>query len=508
MKLYSSKQKWKLILSISGLVIVILIFFVTSFIVSNVKKAERQKIKLWSQSIQKKAALVKLTNQSFSALEQKEKEKIKLWAEATRELGKEREDYGLAMSIIKSNIKSDLDSTSPSDKIPVILTNDKKEIISYENLPVLDKIKDKKILIDSLINNWKEINKPIEIKYLQGKSQIVYYSYSQSFYNLQNRRDSLIESFNTDLIKNAALVPVVFIDSKTAEVKETNIKTNDLEKAISRMKLENEPIKIDLGSGNNGIVYYNNSNTLIQLKYFPFFILIVIAIFLLISYILFSMFRRAEQNQVWAGMAKETAHQLGTPLSSLQGWIEILKEKSFHDIEPFIEMEKDVKRLTIVSERFSKIGSKVKLSEHEINDFVKSYLTYMKKRLPKTVNVVLDFSNEKEMAKINPPLFSWVIENVLKNSADAMGGIGRINVLISNKNNQISIEISDEGRGVPITKFKTIFEPGYTSKERGWGLGLSLAKRIIEGHHNGKIHIKTSKIDVGTTIEILLPANN
>ena len=505
MKLYSTKQKWKLVLSISGLVIVVLIFFVTSYIVSNVKKAERQKIKLWSQSIQKKAALVKLTNQSFNALEQKEKEKIKLWAEATRELGKVREDYGLAMSIIKSN----LDTISPNENIPIILTNDKKEIISYANLPALDKIKgepkDKKTIIDSLIKQWKKINTPIEINYLKGKSQILYYSYSQEFYDLQNRRDSLIESFNTDLIKNTALVPVIFIDSKTNEVNETNIKTNDIEKSLKRMKLENEPIEIDLGSGNNGIVYYNNSTTLIQLQYFPIFILVVIAIFLIISYILFSIFRKAEQNQVWAGMAKETAHQLGTPLSSLQGWIEILKEKDFQDREPFIEMEKDINRLTVVSERFSKIGSKVKLSEIEIHNFIKSYIGYMQKRIPKTVKINIDFSYEKLIAKINTPLFSWVIENVLKNAADAMGGRGEINLLVSKKNNQISKEIIDKGRGIPLSKFKTIFEPGYTTKDRGWGLGLSLAKRIIEGHHKGKIHVKASKIYVGTTIEILLP---
>ena len=228
-------------------------------------------------------------------------------------------------------------------------------------------------------------------------------------------------------------------------------------------------------------------------------------IFALISYILFSTFRKAEQNQVWAGMAKETAHQLGTPLSSLQGWIEILREKNIANQDAFSEMEKDVKRLTVVSERFSKIGSKGKIDVTDLHEFINSYLDYMHKRLPKTFNLEVDLPRQVIQAKINPPLFSWVLENVIKNAADAMGGKGNIKLSLAEINNQIFINIYDDGKGIPSSKFKTVFEPGYTTKGRGWGLGLSLAKRIIEGHHRGKIQVKTSKINVGTTIEITIP---
>ena len=504
MKLYSKKQKWKLILSVSGIGIIVLIFWLTSLIVSNVKTAEQEKIQLWSEAIKKKASLVKLTNEAFEELSKNEREKIHMWARATKEFQKNLEDYGLALEIIQKN-----------KNIPLILTDENSKYVSHLNVDVLEnisissqtKIEQK---ADSLKLIWEIQNQPIEIKYSENKSQKIYYSNSKKYFQLQQMRDSLLNSFTDEIMNNIALVPVIFYDTISSSIIASNVidstaLNNELKALIEEMKKENSPISIDLGSGNSGIVYYDNSKTLFQLQYFPIFILITIGIFSLISYLLFSTFRKAEQNQVWAGMAKETAHQLGTPLSSLQGWIEILREKEVSGQEAFVEMEKDIKRLTVVSERFSKIGSKVKITETNLNEFIFTYMDYMQKRIPKTVDVVLNLPEKEITANINPPLFSWVLENVLKNAADAMGGKGSINLTLYLKNKQTTIDISDNGKGIPNTQIKTVFEPGYTTKERGWGLGLSLAKRIIEGQHKGKIQVKSSKINVGTTIEITLP---
>ncbi len=504
MKLYSTKQKWKLILSISGIGIVVLIFWFTSLIVSNVKTAEQEKIKLWSEAIKKKAALVKLTNEAFEELSKNERDKVFLWARATKEIQKNLEDYGLALEIIQKN-----------KNIPLILTDENSKYVSHLNVEFLDslkliKAKNIEIRSDSLKFKWEKKNPPIEIKYSENKSQKIYYTNSKKYFQLQQLRDSLLNSFTDEIMNNIALVPVVFYDTISSSIIASNVIDSsfgnvEIQLIVETMKRENKPISIDLGSGNSGIVYYNNSKTLFQLQYFPIFILITLGVFSLISYLLFSTFRKAEQNQVWAGMAKETAHQLGTPLSSLQGWIEILREKDLANQEAFLEMEKDIKRLTIVSDRFSKIGSKVKITETDLNGFIVNYMDYMQRRIPKTVNVFVNCPKETIEAKINPPLFSWVLENVLKNAADAMGGKGNIELSLYLKNKLITIDICDDGKGIPSSQFKTVFEPGFTTKGRGWGLGLSLAKRIIEGHHGGEIQVKTSKMNIGTTIEITLP---
>ena len=205
-------------------------------------------------------------------------------------------------------------------------------------------------------------------------------------------------------------------------------------------------------------------------------------------------------------MAKETAHQLGTPLSSLQGWIELLRDKNLGDQEAFLEMEKDIKRLTMVSERFSKIGSKVDMVTTDLVSFFNTYLEYMQKRIPKSVKLTTNLGEESLPAKINTPLFSWVIENIMKNAADAMEGQGELKISLTKSSTDLHVLIEDNGRGMSSSIQKTIFEPGYTTKERGWGLGLSLAKRIVEGQHGGRILVKYSKKDVGTGIEIILPS--
>jgi two-component system, sporulation sensor kinase D len=226
----------------------------------------------------------------------------------------------------------------------------------------------------------------------------------------------------------------------------------------------------------------------------------------LMAYTAFSSSRKSEQNQVWVGLAKETAHQLGTPISSLMAWIELMKEKFNAEEDPLIaEMENDVKRLEIVADRFSKIGSTPKLEEHKVYEVVKDFVDYFKVRVSKNISFQLT-GNPHLQAGVNIPLFDWVLENLLKNAVNAIEGKGSIHVDISGNKikKQVFIDVTDTGKGIPRSKFDTVFQPGYTTRKRGWGLGLSLTKRMIENYHNGQIFVKDSELGKGTTFRIIL----
>jgi signal transduction histidine kinase len=275
---------------------------------------------------------------------------------------------------------------------------------------------------------------------------------------------------------------------------------------INKMKSANEPVVADLGEGVMRFIYYDDSSTLKQLRVFPFVQLGIFAAFLIISYFAFSNARRAEQNMVWVGMAKETAHQLGTPISSLEGWVEVLKEMNGVKDNPQIldELQSDINRLSLVAERFSKIGSVPQLIPENVKDCVERNVSYMRRRASEKVIMTVRCPDDLQF-KINKQLFDWVFENLLKNALDAMSGEGRIDVDVTSDDKHVIVDVTDSGKGIPKNKFETIFEPGYSTKRRGWGLGLSLTKRIVEEYHNGKISVKRSEIDKGTTFRMLIP---
>lgn len=274
---------------------------------------------------------------------------------------------------------------------------------------------------------------------------------------------------------------------------------------LETMKAQHAPIKIMLPRG-YWLIYYKDSDLLTQLKIFPYVQLSVIAVFLLLAYTSFNSSRKSEQNQVWVGLAKETAHQLGTPISSLMAWIELIKDKFNAEDDPLVaEMENDVKRLEIVADRFSKIGSKPKLEEHSVFDVVEDFVNYFKVRVSK--NISFEIKGDRDLvAGLNVPLFDWVIENLLKNAVNAIEGKGSIKVDIgTNKTkDKVVIDITDTGKGIPRSKFITVFQPGYTTRKRGWGLGLSLTKRMVENYHNGQIFVRDSELGKGTTFRIIL----
>jgi len=281
------------------------------------------------------------------------------------------------------------------------------------------------------------------------------------------------------------------------------------QKQLEDMERRHDPIIIHLDTGEKWHVYYQESNALRQLRIFPYIQWSTIAIFLIIAYSIFNAIKRTEQNLVWVGMAKEAAHQLGTPISSLMGWIELIRLKHGESDKDGVleEMEKDVQRLEIVADRFSKIGSTPSLTNHNVYDTVHYFVNYFKKRTSDKIQFELQGDKHVE-AKINIPLFDWIIENLLKNAVNAIDKEGKIQVIISENiaKEEIFIDISDTGKGIPRANFERIFQPGFTTRKRGWGLGLSLTKRIVR-YHQGQIFVKESEIGKGTTFRIILKSN-
>jgi len=337
-------------------------------------------------------------------------------------------------------------------------------------------------------------------------------------------------SFLSSFIKDNNTIPVILTDGKGRITGSKNFDDHKIEadstylqQRLEDMKNAYAPIVIDLEKyyKNKGdtssetkkkqYVYYSDSSILKQLRIYPYIQLLFISVFLFIAYLTFSAARRAEQNKVWLGMAKETAHQLGTPLSSLVAWIEILKETPNEQAQMVgREIAKDIGRLKLIADRFSKIGSDPKMEEVDLVKEVGKTVNYIRRRASGRVKVTFeDKDNPPIMIKLNTILFDWVIENLLKNALDAMDGTGAINVKLSDDGNgKITIDVSDTGKGIPKSKFKKVFEPGFSTKKRGWGLGLSLSKRIVEIYHGGRIFVSQSALNKGTTFRIILPKEN
>jgi two-component system, sporulation sensor kinase D len=297
----------------------------------------------------------------------------------------------------------------------------------------------------------------------------------------------------------------VFIKLQAEGNKKLKYDPDYFKSELAYMKKQHEPIKLKV-LGTQWFVYYKDSDLLTQLKFFPYIQLSLITIFLLMAYAAFSSSRKSEQDQVWVGLAKETAHQLGTPISSLMAWTELMKEKFNAEDDPLIaEMENDIKRLEIVADRFSKIGSTPKLEDHRVYEVVKDFVDYFRVRVSKNISFEMT-GNPHLQAGLNVPLFDWVLENLLKNAVNAIDGKGKIKVDISGNKikKQVFIDISDTGKGIPRSKFDTVFQPGYTTRKRGWGLGLSLTKRMIENYHDGQIFVRDSELGKGTTFRIVL----
>jgi len=501
LNIYSKKQRWKFILAISAAVIVLASLWYTNVLVGQIAKEEKTKAKSWAKAIERKAELVAFTKQLFEKISTEERKKVEIWAMANR-------------LFIDAPLNKDVDVTiyleilASNKTIPTIIVNEKGHILQNSNLD--SNISRDTAAILSRIEEFKAINEPIEINYSKDKSNFLYYGESKIFTELRDVLEDQIASFNSDIIANSASAPVIYTNEKGELVAFGNLDSSFMEsevyvsEVIEEMKLTNAPIKVPLGEDKVGYIYYNDSPLLVKLKYYPFVQLAIIALFLLVAYYLFSSARKAEQNQVWVGMAKETAHQLGTPLSSLLAWIEVLKSRNV-DEKTIAEISRDLGRLETVTERFSKIGAAPNLETEDVNEIIKKTLIYLKTRLSKKVKFEHTTSNgEIVSASVNVPLLEWVLENIIKNGVDAIAGNGEISIHVTDQSQFVYIDISDNGKGIPKSARRDVFQPGYTTKKRGWGLGLSLTKRIIENYHSGKVFVKQSELGRGTTFRIVL----
>jgi signal transduction histidine kinase len=329
-------------------------------------------------------------------------------------------------------------------------------------------------------------------------------------------------TFVTDKIIEAnTTIPAIYVDPSGEVAASKNI--NDIPEGLNpeatrqflrnktlEMRKKHDPLIVDMGNGERGLVYYTNSSLLRQIAYLPYALLAILTALGILAYLSFSSSRRAEQNRVWVGLAKETAHQLGTPMSSLMAWVEYMRsDPDQYDGSITDEIEKDVQRLETITARFSSIGSIPTLKEENLNEVVGQFTDYLSRRISTKVKMSLASQlPPDQMVKINKLLFEWVIENICKNAVDAMKGVGELRLTIVQLPKQgVAIDITDTGKGISKANIQKVFSPGFSTKKRGWGLGLTLAKRIVEEYHNGRLFVKSSEVGKGTTFRIVLNAN-
>ncbi len=325
--------------------------------------------------------------------------------------------------------------------------------------------------------------------------------------NISNLQET---TFASNIITQNTSIPLIITDEKGGIIDSRNLDTLHslvpikklVAEKLQEFKKAHRPIEADYGTGKN-YIYYGESYLLIQLRYFPYVQLTIIVLFLIVVLLALSAANRSLQNQVWVGLSKETAHQLGTPLSSIEAWLELLREEAPAS-EAVVEMQKDLDRLKLVADRFSKVGSSPQLEEENLVTRLEGIVDYMQKRSPSKVIITLHTKENEVPVNISGPLFDWVMENLIRNALDSMGGTGKIDITVTNQPQQVWVDVQDSGKGIPAYQVKRVFTPGFTTKKRGWGLGLSLSRRIVEKYHHGSIFVKQSELGKGTTFRIIL----
>ena len=496
MELYSKKKRWKIILAFLGILIIAASLFYTNMLVTKFARAERRNVRLWADAVHRKLRLVKYTDAFFSQLRNSERQKVELLADVYKRLlySKNSSDVTFYLDIINRN-----------KDIPVIITDQTNKIILSRNLYPQG---DSSLYLRGKLKEEFSVYPPIPIPRTGTK---LYYKNSLVFNQLQNVLNDYISVFMSEITANSSNVPVIVTDSTQTNIIQFG-NLNDVRmsnpayanKMLREMKNQNVPIEINFSEQGTAYIFYKDSELLTKMKWFPVAQILVISFFLFIAYLLFSSSRRSEQNRVWVGMAKETAHQIGTPLSSILAWVELIRMDEKNAKQASEEITKDVKRLEVITERFSKIGSTPSLEEDNLTKIIYDTLAYLKPRSPRKVQYNILFPREKEIIlPVNASLFSWVLENLCKNAIDAMDGKGNITIDVQEESKHVVVDIIDTGKGIPLTEQKSVFNPGYTSKKRGWGLGLSLAKRIIQEYHKGKVYVRSSS-SKGTTFRIIL----
>lgn len=499
MNLYAQKKRWKWLLFVSAALVFVAILYYSNLLLKDIAREERQKVTLWAEAIRHKAQLVDSTTAFFNEIKVEEGKRAAQLAKVMQKVYSASldEDLTFYVDMLQDNKTIPLILTKPNGDIDITV-NVTNDIAQMHNVAELG---------DTL-----QTFERIDLKFgpYVGR-RYVYFQQSKIYTDMRSTLEQLQESFFKEVVVNTASIPVIITDSTQQQViicgnidSTQQLTGKHLAGLIKTMKSQNDPIEILLPDHGICYVFYEESPVLTRLRYFPYIQLFIILVFVVIAYLLFSFARRSEQNRVWVGMSKETAHQLGTPISSLMAWTELLRES---EVDPSIveEMNKDVSRLETIAQRFSKIGSVPELHEEDLVEVIQKFTSYLKTRISSKAVISFDASKYQSIKlPINRYLFEWVIENLCKNSVDAMEGSGNITISIVEEPRHVHVDITDTGKGIPQKKQKTIFNPGYTSKSRGWGLGLTLAKRIIKEYHKGKLFVKESVVGKGTTMRITL----
>ena len=496
--LYTNKKRWKWALAIIAMLVIAASLWYTNRLVKSIAEQETKQVKMWAAAMEQHAGMMKSTEEFFNKVSEQEQLRVDLLANAYRSVIdiSSNENTAIYLDIIRNNIS-----------IPLVITDSKDNIIFSSNLP---KEQEGKKTFDGEMKRAYSKFPPIKIDPGYGTIQWLHYNESLIYTELKAVLEGMIDHFMEEITINSVGAPVIITNEDQTQILSfgnlDSLMMKDsayVARQLEIMRDENEPLQIDFMNTGKATVFYRTSDLVEQMRYYPIIQLFVFALFLIVAYLLFSYARRSEQNQVWAGMAKETAHQLGTPLSSLMGWIELLKMQD----EPFVgtyEMEKDIERLQIVTDRFSKIGSVPVPEPTDINYLIRDTMDYLQKRFSKKFEFEINLPERELLMPLIPSLFRWVLENLTKNAIDAMGDHGKITLDLIDDGDHIHIDLSDTGKGIPKSQIKQVFKPGFTSKKRGWGLGLSLTKRIIEDYHKGRIFVKSSVVGEGTTFRITL----
>ncbi len=485
-------------MAIIALLLIAASLWYTNRLVKSIAEQETRQVRMWAAAMEQHAVMMQSTEEFFNKVSEQEQMRVDLLASAYRRLIdiSSNENTAIYLDIIRNNIS-----------IPLVLIDEKDNILSSNNLPPEQ---EGKKTFDAEMKMAYSKFPPIKIEPGYGIVQWLYYNESLNYTELKAVLEGMIDHFMEEITLNSMGVPVIITNEDQTQILSFgNLDTlmmkdsSYVARQLEIMRNENDPLQIEFMNKGKATIFYRTTDLVQQTRYYPIIQFIVFALFLLVAYLLFSYARRSEQNQVWAGMAKETAHQLGTPLSSLMGWIELLKMQE----EPFVgthEMEKDIERLQIVTDRFSKIGSVPVPEPTDINYLIRDTMDYLQKRFSKKFEFEINLPEGELIMPLIPSLFRWVLENLTKNAVDAMGDHGKITLDLIDDGDHIHIDLSDTGKGIPKSQIKQVFNPGFTSKKRGWGLGLSLAKRIIEDYHKGKIGVKSSVVGEGTTFRITL----
>ena len=494
----SPRFKW--IFLIIGFTIVMMFFIEINKIITQLRKEEQVKIELWANAVSRKAKFVEHTEKFFNTVAEEEQIKLQQFIDAHKIILSQPLDAELNFFY---------DFIVNNKTIPVIITDEFNNIQLSQNIKIPE---NQKVLVGNLLKQFSH-NPPFEYT-VSGMRFKLYYCESIVYTDLKETLTYFTNNFLNELVNNSVFIPVVITDSTrthiiaSGNIEDWQIDDEHLSGTIKEMEDENGALTISLPERPNAKIFYKRSKFITALQYYPVVYVVVTVFFVFLMFRLFRAMKKNEENMLWIGMNKETAHQLGTPISALVAWVEYLRLQPENE-SICNEIVKDINRLDMITKRFSQIGTNPELVKQDLIPIIENAMAYLSSRSSKNITYNINLPRgETIMLPVNQCLLEWTLENLSKNAIDAMSGIGTLTLELTQDAKRVYIDLEDTGKGMPRKQFKKIFEAGFTTKKRGWGMGLSLAKRIIEEYHHGKIFVKQSVPGKGTTFRIILKKEN